>query len=189
MKITIIGEFGYFQALYGLGLSFGLTSGREFDDFNTDWLLKCKLRDVAYTLYHKDGGHNKFLESMEMWTVIAAPRYWCSEADTYRMSSKQSESTIHTLLKTPIIEEMFVDPPPKDYIIYLESLRVEKKFKKLKADLPEGYIQTREWKVSYKTLRNIIIQRRKHKLEEWPEFCDYIMNNAIHKEFFDDLKY
>ena len=105
IETTVIGEYGYEQALIGLGLSFGLTADTSFEEFRAeadfckDTKLE-KLAKVALKLAPKDGGHNKFLESMQVWIDINAPRYWWSEFDTYRVgTSKQSASTMHTLVK------------------------------------------------------------------------------------------
>ncbi len=193
MKIKIIGEYGYDQALYGLGLSYGLTSDISFEEFNKDVSMKDKLKRVAFSLTPKDKGHNKFLEHIMMWLDVKAPRFWWAEADTYRLSSKQSESTIHTLIKKPISMDNF-DGLFDNYMIdRLEQIRVSQdipnKLEILKASLPEGYIQKREWILSYKELRHIIVQRRKHKLDEWRQFCDYIVTYSKHMELFSDLKY
>ena len=34
----------------------------------------------------------------------------------------------------------------------------------IKKRLPEGFLQTRMWCMNYKTLRNVILQRRSHRL-------------------------
>lgn len=193
MKIKIIGEFGYEQALYGLGLSYGLTSDSSFNDFNNDIEMKTKLGKIAFSLTPKDKGHNKFLEHIMIWLDVTAPRYWWAEADTYRISSKQSESTIHTLMSKHITESSFEGDMDSYNIERLEKIRcsddMPDKFDILKNYLPEGFLQKREWVLSYKELRNIIIQRRKHKLEQWRQFCDYIIIYSKHKELFSDLKY
>ena len=85
MKIEILGEAGYDAAIKGLSLSKGCTIERA--------------KEVAVNLAPKDGGHNKILESIYIWIDIVAPRYWWQEADTYRISTKQSGSTMHTIQK------------------------------------------------------------------------------------------
>jgi|APCry1669188910_1035180.scaffolds.fasta_scaffold00028_91 hypothetical protein len=89
MKVRIMKECGYEESLYGLSLSF---KDREitFKDWWTAERFK-KLSSKA-TIQHKmDGGHNKFLESIQMWVEVEAPRGWWSEFDTYRLATKQSE--------------------------------------------------------------------------------------------------
>ena len=99
MKINIIETSGETTALFGLGLSYGITSAYKsrlalhlYDD------LYDKLLKTADTLAHKQGGHNKFLESINISLDITAPRYWWSEFDTYRVGvTNVSVSTILTL--------------------------------------------------------------------------------------------
>jgi hypothetical protein len=190
MMVKIIGEFGYEQALYGLGLSYGLTSGISYEEFIKNNSLLNKLSMTAFTLYKKEAGHNKFLESIQIWLDVIAPRYWWSEADTYRIGeTKQSESTMHTLLKKPFTQDMFEFPIPDDILSMLESYRNSRKFDLIKNILPEGFLQRRVWNLNYKVLRNIISQRRNHKLVQWKYFCDYLMNNLRYREYFVDLNY
>ena len=79
MKVEILKEAGYDEALLGLSLSYGTTIERA--------------EEVAKKIASKNGGHNKFLESIIMWIDVTAPRYWWSQMDTYRMMTKQSQST------------------------------------------------------------------------------------------------
>ena len=39
MEVWVLGEYGYGKALFGIGLSYGLTSGKQFfPDFLTNWM-------------------------------------------------------------------------------------------------------------------------------------------------------
>jgi hypothetical protein len=188
MKVSIIKEAGYLEALYGLGLSYDLTSDIPFENFCNNKDLITKMRFVSQKLYDKEGGHNKFLESIYVWIDITAPRFLYSEIDTYRIgSTKQSQSTMHTLLKNPITQDMFEYPIPLSTLNYLEILRQGKDFIQLKNLLPEGFLQRRIWVVNYKTLRNILHQRKHHKLDQWKDFCKYIYNNIEHDIYFKDI--
>lgn len=188
MKISILKEAGYLEALYGLGLSYDLTSDISFEDFCNDKDLITKMRFVSQKLYDKEGGHNKFLESIYVWIDITAPRFLHSEIDTYRIgSTKQSQSTMHTLLKNPFTQDMFEYPIPQSTLNYLEILRQEKDFMMLKNLLPEGFLQRRIWVVNYKTLRNVLHQRKNHRLEQWKDFCKFIYANIEHNIYFKDI--
>lgn len=99
IKINVIEEAGYNSALFGLGLSYGITSKMDYEKFCEDENAKKKLSDVAVKLATRDGGHNKFLESIKIWLDVNAPLFWWTESDTYRLTSKQSASTMHTLVK------------------------------------------------------------------------------------------
>jgi len=79
MDVKVLKEAGYEEALAGIGLSYNITDMK-------------RLEKIARTLAPKDGGHNKFIESMVVWLEIRAPRYWWQEYDTYRVATtKQSE--------------------------------------------------------------------------------------------------
>lgn len=176
MKIKILKHEGYEEAILGLSLSFGTTIE--------------KAMSVAEKLQDKDGGHNKFLESIYIWLDITAPRYWWQEADTYRISTKQSESTMHTLHKRLFNQDDF------EYPIYLMTLnrlngllatyqqdKSVENLVALKNELPEGFLQRRIWVMSLKTLRNIIQQRQTHKLPQWKEFVELLSKVKLAKAF------
>ena len=85
MNVKVLEEAGYESAMKGLSLN----KKKNPEDMGK----------VAFRLSHYDCGHNKFLESLKVWLEVTAPRYWWSEADTYRLTTKQSNSTMHTLLQ------------------------------------------------------------------------------------------
>ena len=62
MRVRVINESGYEQACLGISLSHHSTLERA--------------KQVALKLAHKDGGHNKFLESIVTWIDVTAARYW-----------------------------------------------------------------------------------------------------------------
>lgn len=48
---------------------------------------------------------------IQVWVKISAPRYFWSEADTYSIGvTKNSESTMHTLLNKELTEQNFEWP-------------------------------------------------------------------------------
>ena len=98
------------EALFGIGLSFGLTSGIKSVAKFKGAPEYSRLMKVARGLAHKQGGHNKFLETIMFTLDIDAPRYWWSQFDTYRVGiSKQSESTMHTIMAREITDDDFED--------------------------------------------------------------------------------
>ena len=234
IETTVIGEYGYEQSLMGLGLSFGLTADTSFEDLKAE-ARSCKdskigkLAKVALKLAPKDGGHNKFLESMQVWIDINAPRYWWSEFDTYRVgTSKQSASTMHTLVKQ--MNSLLSDANAllgistrfqptcgyekvKEYYIehfehtsdethlsdaVFEFARKISKMNKIvcpieqlvfvKGVLTENYLQRRIVSTNYKALRNIIIQRKDHRLPHWQMFVKDILAQVEHPELLPSLK-
>jgi len=174
IKVKVLTEAGYEQALYGMALSHSLEVGPE--------LTERKVKRAA-KLAHMQGGHNKFLESVYVWLEVTAPRYWWQQADTYRVSTKQSESTMHTLRKSGVRADMFVVGPPKELLDILNLCLAGGHLDAAKALLPEGFLQKRVWCLSYKTLQNMYYQRRKHRLQEWPDFLEQTLAQLEHPEF------
>jgi len=174
MKIEILREFGDQEALLGLSLSHGVSIARA--------------SEAALNLACRDGGHNKFLEAIYVWLDVTAPRFWWAEADTYRISSKQSESTMHTISKHTLTQDDFEYNIDVSYLQCLNlSILAGVKIDHIKNALPEGFLQRRIWCMNYKTLRNIIHQRHNHRLPQWKYFCAEIMNQIEHKEYFRDI--
>lgn len=182
MEVKIRHEAGYEQAIEGIGYSFSV---KDFD----------RLETVADKLAHKDGGHNKFLESLTVWIEITAARYWWQEFDTYRVGmTKQSESTIHTIARKKLTQEDFeheIFEPMLDYMNHLinqyngEEYRIKKNmiFNSIKSNLPEGYLQKRMVCTNYKTLKNMVNQRYNHRLMEWRFFIQALKDQLNYPEF------
>jgi len=87
-------------------------------------LLLNDLKKYLKKLYNKDGGHNKFLEMIYVWLDVIAPRYWWQEADTYRISTKQSASTMHTLHKEEFTQNNFQYSIQPEYLNYLNKKKM-----------------------------------------------------------------
>jgi len=175
MIVSILREAGYVEAILGLSLSYGT-------DLET-------AKKTAKRLAPKDGGHNKFLESIYLWFDITAPRFWWQEADTYRLSTKQSESTMHTIQRRFLQQDDFEYPICTGTLHSVNRL-IEIYQKTTDADdllqiknlLPEGFLQRRIWVMNYKTLRNILLQRSTHRLPQWQQFCAYVRSSASHPD-------
>lgn len=153
---------------------------------------------LAQTLLRAGNEHYKFMRMIHVCVDVDMPRYWHSEADTYRFNTKNSCSTMHKLLNrdTPITLDMFVICEEDidwwiDTIAKLEKLRQEYKhiqsttkdskvmyrlLVRAKRMLPEGFLQMRTWDTNYAELRNMYFQRRHHPLkEEWIDtFCKWV---------------
>ena len=183
MKVDIIEEAGHEWALYGMALSY---KDRKLNP--EDWWpsQRAKAEKRAVILAGKDGGHNKFLESICVWLDIEAPRAWWSEMDTYRVgTTKQSESTMHTLSKRPPerddFEEGTDDYQIQGFIVLWEQVKSD--IHRLKMNLPEGFLQRRVICTNSKVLRNLIWQRDGHRLKLWQTFIDEVLVQAEHPEY------
>ena len=132
--------------------------------------------------------HAKFLRQIEVWVNITAPRFWWTEFDTYKIgTTANSQSTMHTLMRDGIQEEdlYFIFGEDEDaneavrnylkeignLIALYKTLEAgeikEQYFEKIKAMLPEGFIQTRMVSLNYQVLRTMYNQRKTHRLSGW----------------------
>jgi hypothetical protein len=181
MKVLVLREAGYEEAVLGFSLSYNTTIERT--------------KEIISRYAYGIPGENKFLESIQLWLDVTAPRFWWQEADTYRVgSSKQSESTMHTICKRELEQDDFEFDIPDDILYevnYLirqykeetESLPKHSLFVAIKNSLPEGFLQRRIWNINYKVLQNIYVQRYNHKLPQWKMFLNSLIAQIEHSEF------
>lgn len=188
------------EALFGIGLSYGLTSGMTCNAAFRKSPTYKQLEQVSRKLCYMQGGHNKFLETVTMTLDITAPRYWWQEFDTYRAGvSKQSESTMHTIMARELNPEDFergINIKTWQYLIeqrsaYLDEKDPERKerlFFTMKNDLPEGFLQRRIVCLNIKALQNMYMQRKNHRLPEWRQlFKDIATDLAAVSPYADNV--
>ena len=140
--------------------------------------------------------HAKFLRQIAVWVNITAPRFWWTEFDTYKIgTTANSQSTMHTLMRDGIKEEDIYfyfgedDSANESMRNYINSINElielyktleqgeikEQYFEKIKAMLPEGFIQTRMVSLNYQVLRTMYNQRKNHRLSGWnTDFINWI---------------
>lgn len=187
IEITKLHEAGYEQAMIGFAMSYKITIDRA--------------KEIAPKYALKEGGHNKFLEHIDLWFVVRAPRYFWSEADTYRLTTKQSESTMHTLIKeltaVNIHSTFEIDKYVNDnfedgwdsvsyaQLLFIREAALANDIERTKKRLPDGFMQAREWKVSYKDLRNINLQRAHHRLKHWDAMIESALKQVEYPEFLE----
>lgn len=173
MKVSILKEAGYEEACLGISLSYNSTPERAME--------------VAMKLAPKDGGHNKFLESMVVWIDVTAPRYFWQQFDTYRIGvTKQSESTMHTIMKRNLEMGDFAEGTQVGAVAIVNHHRSKGDFDAVKKNLPESFMQRRIVCTNYKALRNIIMQRQGHKLQEWKDFCVEIRTKVLYPQLLPE---
>jgi hypothetical protein len=183
MKVKLMEAGGMSSALYGLGLSYGLTSPHE------SWAhcpgkLQRRLCDKAIQLAPKTNGESKFCESVILWIKVTGPRYWWQEADTYRLSSKQSDSTMHTFKKDVVgldVDGVFKMFEPRSCTraqaeAIMNLVKEDAPADVVKRMIPEGFLQTREWCMSLSTFRRIIGPRWNHRLPHWRMFIQQVLD-------------
>jgi hypothetical protein len=187
MIIKVLEEHGYPSAALGFSLSYN--SGLE------------RAMELLPKFAFGKSGETKFLESIYVWLDVTAPIFMWSEMDTYRISTKQSESTMHTLTKRVLTHEDFECPISDNLLEELnhaihmyktcpasETFAEEKRkiFLLIKNNLPSGFLQRRIWVINYRTLQNIYNQRHDHKLPQWRYFCEQILVQVEHPEFIQE---
>ena len=197
MQVDVLFEAGYEYALYGLSLSF-----KDRGISKKDWWTEEKFAAMdkrASSLYKMDGGHNKFLESIVVWLDVEACRGWWQEFDTYRVgTTKQSESSMHTIQLRPTTKDDYESGTCLDIIKIFNKILAEetdnfsskkrlhgRSLQRVKDNLPEGFLQRREICLNYKTLKNIVSQRKAHALLYWQFFISEIKNKLEHPEFLE----
>lgn len=169
MKIRILEEHGHHPAICGLCLSYKQLPD-DLDKFDSQSKM-----DLVKRLAAKDGGHNKFLESVSVWLDIDAPLFFWSQFDTYRCGiTKQSESKMHTILKRVLTPVDFCVGVYNESIALINKLIKNKEFELAIINLPSGFLQRRVVCANYKALRTICNQRRGHKLPQWKQFVDHM---------------
>lgn len=157
---------------------------------------------LALSLIKGGGPHRKFLRQIMMWMDITIPRYCWQELDTYKVSTvRNSCSTMHKLGHRRLAQNDFEQPIEERELAHLNDLVVlfrqaqENKSKdirhirrKLKNDLPEGFLQMATYTLSYETVLSIILWRHNHRLDEWHwlipgSICNILLTLPYVREF------
>ena len=183
VKIKLLETAGKTPALFGLGKSFGKTSGMAYKFFEFEDEPRKSLFERAKKLLPMGGGHNQFAKMIFYWFEIQAPRYFWSEHDTYKVGvAGMSESTMHTVGNRKLTKNDFEDQQiERGQLEYLNAwIECYQKFKDkrkealiiIKRALPEGFLQTRVVCYSLMAMQNIVKQRTGHRLPEWKVVCD-----------------
>lgn len=134
--------------------------------------------------------HRKFMRMIPVYLRITAPLYWWKEFDTYKVGTvANSCSTMHKIHAKEFTLEDFscehLDDVSKelleDIINHLNDMRVWYNETHNKGHwwqmiqlLPSSYNQTRNVMVNYEVLANMYDARKKHKLDEWKDFCKWV---------------
>lgn len=180
MNVHVLSEYGFHEALLGMGLSHGKTSGiTSLCDIRDD----AGLKERALNLAGLGKGHDKFLRMIAVTLDVTAPLYWWKQFDTYKVGTvAQSESTMHTLMKNPLTPEMFEGGLADPLLGHLEELRRRGDFAALNRQLPQAFLQRRIVQTNYAVLAAILVQRKGHRLPEWEVFINAALQGVNHPE-------
>lgn len=144
--------------------------------------------------------HSKFMRQIGVSMDITAPLYWWKEFDTYKVGTvANSCSTMHKIAAKEFefddfsheklinsacmeIQEQHIRLSPTQTLattieclnayrdLYLQT-KDKKYWWQMIQLLPSSYNQKRTVTLNYAVLRNQYHARRKHKLDEWQEYC------------------
>lgn len=143
--------------------------------------------------------HGKFLRMLPVIMDITAPFYWWKQLDTYKIGTvSDSCSTMHMLTARPFehgdfsfdycgeeIENAYMGVLNRLWEHWNDQKDEEEKKKiwyMINELLPNCYNQKRTWSANYQTLKHIYHARKNHKLQEWHDFCDWILTLPHAKE-------
>jgi hypothetical protein len=196
MKVEHLVASGFEAAFRGMRnpLDSWNKSDSTFD--KEDFIIGQKDLELAQRLISAGPEHCKFLRQINVSFDLTLPLYTWKEFDTYQVGvTKNSCSTMHTIHK----KEFSVDDFQHDHLLstmgssyeaidWLEKtvellnhyrlLYLAHKEKiywyQLIQMLPSSYLQKRTVTMNYAVLRNIVKQRKNHKLDEWKQFINAI---------------
>lgn len=147
--------------------------------------------DLMTRLIRGGAPHRKFLRQIFVSVDITAPLYWWKEFDTYKVgTTANSCSTMHKIhakefeladFSTEHLTELSI--AALNHLIDVMNLEREHYVACKDKDcwwqmiqlLPTSYNQKRTVTMTYENLLNMLEYRRGHKLDEWRQFCDWIL--------------
>lgn len=133
-------------------------------------------------------GEDNYLNGIIVQFDMYAPLYMWKQIQRYHfLDFISSQSTMHRLAKFGIEEQCVSDT---DHIIlyrYKELLdeynemqlgnysqeELKKAWRVLVASLPSGFVLGATMTTNYRQLKTMYLQRKKHKLKEWRDFCKW----------------
>lgn len=148
-------------------------------------------KDLMTRLIRGGAPHRKFLRQIFVSVDITAPLYWWKEFDTYKVgTTANSCSTMHKIhakefeladFSTEHLSGLSI--AALNHLIDVMNLEREHYVACKDKDcwwqmiqlLPTSYNQKRTVTMTYENLLNMLEYRRGHKLDEWRQFCDWII--------------
>lgn len=157
--------------------------------------------DLMCRLFKAGTEHRKYLRMIHVAMDIVAPLYWWKEFDTYKVGTvTNSCSTMHKLTAKPFEASDFSNNKlgVESNAVLQTLINVLNKYRKDYLDskekffwwqmiqlLPESYNQRRTVDFDYETVFSMIRQRTGHKLDEWNDFVDVLIDLPYVKDIGD----
>lgn len=154
-----------------------------------------------------NGAHGQYLTGIRVaFDLTCSNKMWV-EAERYRfLEFVSSQSTMHRITKFDLsnqyneyVDYRVVDIMKDKVVEYNQLLNnvassddeddkrifadmAKKKYLEILYTNPAGFELTARLTTNYRCLKNIYIQRKDHRLPEWREFCDFILQLPMFKE-------
>ena len=176
-----------------VGLMKRYIAGETLREEDAAWCKKRMGRVMALGSCEGGESHDCYLCGITVQFNVTAPRYWFPEMQRYHFADIISSfSTMHCLKKNlkrmkeqpDCLDEYFsplTDKRVLDAMIAVASETLERddipearKLEIVKANLPEGYLQTCRITTNYRQLKTWVRQRENHRLTDWKEMCVWI---------------
>lgn len=191
MEFKNLSVCGFDAAIRGMRNSFA--SWDKSDSSVVGKFLYIGENDMALMkkLYKAGGSEGKFMRVIQVWCDIYASLTWWKQFDTYNISiTTLPTSTMHSITNKRFTAKDFECDTITEHLLetidYLNTCRegyleceepnLKRMFwREVMHNLPESYIQMRTVNFNYETAARMIMDRRYHKLTEWHDFCNYIL--------------
>lgn len=191
MEFRNLKVFGFDAAVRGMRNSFA--SWDKSDSSVVGEYLYIGDNDMALMkkLYKAGGSERKFMRVIQIWCDIYAPLTWWKQFDTYKISTTTlSTSSMHSITNKEFTAKDFecnvitehlletidyLNDCREQYLICEDPDHKQNLWRAIIDNLPESYIQMRTINFNYETAARMIMDRRYHKLVEWHDFCNYML--------------
>ena len=160
-----------------------------------------------------NGAHGQFLTGIRVnFDLTLSLKAWV-EAERYRfLEFVTSQSTMHRITKFDIKQQCnkyvderiinIVEEKVRDYNVILDAIKTEsykehgytlefmqelakEQYLEVLYNIPSGFQLTARMTTNYRCLLNIYVQRHDHRLPEWREFCELLLELPYFKELVD----
>lgn len=198
IKIENIEVSGWEAAIRGMRNPMNSWDKSDSYFYGGDYVLGDDDLKLMHKLAKAGNEHAKFRRMLNVTMDITAPLYFWKEFDVYKVGTvANSCSTMHKIhAKEFTLDDFSVEHLYTNNLetfctiisalneareVYLQTKEKEDWWQMIQL-LPSSYNQRRTVQLNYEVLNHIYHQRKNHKLDEWREFCDYILNTLPYSE-------
>ena len=143
-----------------------------------------------------NGAHGQWLTGIRVAFDLTCTNKMWVEAERYRfLEFVSSQSTMHRITKFDLDNQYneYVDPrvidimkeKVEEYNLLEDTEEKRKKYLEILYTNPAGFELTARMTTNYRCLLNIYVQRHDHRLPEWREFCEQLLELPMFKEIVE----